>query len=404
MPTFLLNNRAIDPDQEHYQAALERAYASKVRPMCACKAPPVPMYISKIGGVFHVKRMPGSGSDHHMACDSYDPPAELSGLGEVLGTAIREDTETGLTNLRLDFALSKGSGRPAPTPSDVEHDSAKADSTKLTIRALLHYLWDNSKLTHWMPNWQGKRSWAAVYNQLAHSVQGKQAKGGHLADSLFIPPPFFIEKKDELQMARSAFMTRLQVSHSGARKLGMLIGELKVIEPSRFGFRLVIKHMPDYSFTLTEDILKRINKRFENELALWSHFENTHLVVIATFAVNTAGLAMVEEIALMLTTENWIPFSDMNEKTLIDRLTFEQRRFIKGLRYNMKKNRPLACAQLVDTAPVSTAMFVTDDGESDEYNLAFDELREKSELDCWVWNIAEPMPTLPAKSAAPIPR
>lgn len=106
---------------------------------------------------------------------------------------------------------------------------------------------------------------------------------------------------------------------------------------------------------LSEDVHKKIIKRFDNELSMWSAYDGTHLMAVATFGVGPTGLASVEEIALMLTTENWIPFTDLNEKTLIDRLTESNRQFIKGLRYNMGSQRPLASVELVDTAPVPTA-------------------------------------------------
>lgn len=51
-----------------------------------------------------VKRMPDSGSQHAPGCPSYEPPAESSGLGQVLGSAITEDPATGETTLKLDFA------------------------------------------------------------------------------------------------------------------------------------------------------------------------------------------------------------------------------------------------------------------------------------------------------------
>lgn len=404
MPTYLLNNRSIEPTDPDLQARLATAYASKIRPHCACKAPPVPMYITKIAGAYHIKRMPNTGSDHHPACETYDPPPELSGLGEVLGSAIREDSETGLINLRLDFSLKKTAGRAAPTPTEVEHGSVKSDSNKLTIRALLHYLWDNSKLTHWNPSWDGRRNWAVVFNQLNHAIADKQTKGLNLCESLFIPPPFSVEKKDEIQAARSAFLARLQASQNGVQRKGILIGELKAIEPGRFGFKMVIKHMPDYSFTLNDDIMRRINKRFEAEMALWSHFEETHLIAISTFSVNTAGMSMVEEIGFMLVTKNWIPFTDMNEKTLLDRLTLDQRRFIKGLRYNMPKERPLASAQLVDT-PKPVALFISSENASDEYNSAFDDLREKNDqLIYWIWDISLPLPALPERTTRALPQ
>ncbi|OYU43472.1 MAG: hypothetical protein CFE44_18185, partial [Burkholderiales bacterium PBB4] len=367
MTTYLFNHRSVDSEVENWQEILENAYAAKVRPVCGCRAPGVPMYISKIAGIFHIKRMPETGSDHHVACISYDPPPELSGLGEVMGSAIKEDVDSGMTSLRFDFALTKTSGRTAPTPSDTEHDSVKTDSTKLTIRALLHYLWDRSKLTHWQPAWQGKRSWGTIYKQLSHAAHGNQAKGLSLADSLYVPQPFFLDRKDEIAGQRAAFLHSLTQTDGKARRLGIVVAEVKAIENARYGFNIVFKQVPDFHFMLSEDAHKRIHKRFENELALWSALDGSHLLAIATFGVGPTGLASIEEIALMLTSENWIPFTDLNEKNLIDRLTESSRRFIKGLRYNMSTKRPLASVELVDTFPAPTAKFITPADTDDAY-------------------------------------
>jgi len=55
------------------------------------------MYVARLGEGFIVKRMPDTGSHHAPDCPSYEPPAELSGLGQVLGSAITEDPATGET-------------------------------------------------------------------------------------------------------------------------------------------------------------------------------------------------------------------------------------------------------------------------------------------------------------------
>lgn len=404
MPSYLLNHSAFDAEDPDLQLILERAYGAKLRPLCACKAPAVPMYISKIAGVFYIKRMPETGSDHHVACESYDPPPELSGLGEVMGSAIKEDTESGLISLRFDFALTKSTGRAAPTPSSVEHDSAKTDSTKLTIRSLLHYLWDGAKLTHWQPTWANKRSWGTVYKQLMLASHGKQAKGITLLDSLYVPSPFYVDRKDEIAGQRAAMLAKLNQGDTKSRRLGIVIAEVKSIEPSRYGFKIVFKQVPDYHFMLSEDVHKKIIKRFDNELSMWSAYDGTHLMAVATFGVGPTGLASVEEIALMLTTENWIPFTDLNEKTLIDRLTESNRQFIKGLRYNMGSQRPLASVELVDTAPVPTAMFISPANANEEYKLSLNELTAQSKLAEWVWDVSGAIPQIPEKTKGSLPR
>ena len=43
-------------------------------------------------------------------------------------------------------------------------------------------------------------------------------------------------------------------------------------------------------------------------------------MAIATFGLTPAGLAVVEEMALMVVSENWIPYESVYEKKLVDAL------------------------------------------------------------------------------------
>ena len=130
---------------------------------------------------------------------------------------------------------------------------------------------------------------------------------------------------------------------------------------------------------------ERLLKRFDQELSLWQSIDGTHLVTIATFGVNQAGVATVEEMALMVTTDNWLPFENRAEKILIDMLVADGRRFLKGLRYNVPQNRPLATAVLADTKP-PTAMYIPAPGSSADYTAALAELIDGSKMAAWVWH------------------
>ena len=85
--------RYYDPAEAARQKELAIMHASKKRPICHCRNPGIEMYIAKIEDHYIVKRMPETGGLHSPTCDSYEPPAELSGLGEVLGTAIKENLD-----------------------------------------------------------------------------------------------------------------------------------------------------------------------------------------------------------------------------------------------------------------------------------------------------------------------
>ena len=232
-----------------------------------------------------------------------------------------------------------------------------------------------------------------MYKQLQIALQGKLAKGGALAETVYIPAPYSPERRDALIAARELVLSRLRGTGS-ERKLGILIGEVKSIETARFGFKLVLKQAPDFYFLVAEDLMKRIKKRFDNEVALWGGVDGAHLVAVATFGVASSGLASVEEIALMVTDDHWVPFGDLNEKVLIDRLNEQRRSYIKSLRYNMKRTKPLAALELVDTEP-PTALFIHPGDATDDYQAEFHELVSTSRLRHWSWDVTTPMPAIP---------
>lgn len=400
MAVYQLDGRSIHSDDPALSEALAGAHGAKLRPLCLCRTPGVEMYIAKVDDKFVVKRMPNSGSDHAPACDSYEPPAELSGLGQVIGSAIQENPDEGTTSLKFDFSLSKGANRAAPAPSGKEIDSVKTDGNKLTLRSTLHYLWEEADFNLWSPQMANKRSWFVIRKYLLQAAEDKTAKGGSLADLLYIPESFNAEKQAEIAQRRMARMMKIATSDKGARRLMIAIGEVKEIGQARYGQKIVLKHLPDFPFMVNDDLHKRLLKRFDVEMRLWDAIEGTHLMMIGTFGIGTTGIASLEEVALMCVTENWIPFESTFEKMVLDALTQQNRRFRKGMRYNLPSTRPLACAVATDTQPEPTAIYVLPPGASEDYTNALNSLIEDSKLPSWLWNVGSgsmpPLPVLPA--------
>ncbi|HDR8973062.1 TPA: DUF1173 domain-containing protein [Burkholderia vietnamiensis] len=399
MTTYKIGDKSYGADDTRLNDALAAVYGSPNRPLCMCKSGGVEMYIAKLGKHYVIKRMPHTGSAHATSCDSYEPPAELSGLGEVMGGAIQTNLEDGVTTLKFDFALTKNGARAAPVQGGAEHDSVKTDGKKLTLRGTLHFLYDEAGLTRWSPAMAGKRSWWVVRKYLMQAASDKMAKGGSLSDMLYIPESFSLEKKDEITRRRLTVFNALAKSEGATRRLMLLVGEVKELGDARFGKKLVVKHVADAHFMMNDDVYKRMLKRFEHELALWSGNENSHLLVVATFSVSGAGVASIEEASLMLVNENWIPFESIDERMLVDNLTNQKRRFVKGLRYNLPSTNPLASVVLSDTAePV--AMYVLPYGASDQYRKELRELQEGSNLKSWQWDTGADMPDVPAPASS----
>ena len=408
MSTYRIGTSTYSNDPEHaaaLQRALLEAHRDKVRPLCRCTPAGVEMYVARVDAHYLIKRMPGTGPAHASSCDSYEPPAELSGLGQVMGSAIQEDLEGGTVALRLDFSLTKIGGRASPAPGDGEGSSVKADANKLTLRATLHYLWEQAGLNRWSPAMQGKRSWFVVRKYLLQAAQGKTAKGSSLADLLFIPETFHSERRGEISSLCDGMLARLAApsnpSKNGARKLMLVIGQVKDLLPARFGHKIVFKHLPEHHFFMSDDLHKRLLKRFEMELALWGASEKAQLMAIATFSASIAGTATLEEVSLMTVTDQWLPFESPFDDQLIHAMAARGRRFVKGLRYNLSSDRPLASLVASDTAPKPTAMYILPPGASDAQEAALAQLMADSQLASWVWRVGAEMPALPDLPGAP---
>ena len=396
MARYRFNDHEYSPEHNSWQQVLQKAYGQKLRPTCQCKQGDIAptMYIAKFNQTFILKRMPFTAAQHAPHCEHYEPPPELSGLGQVNGSAIREDAENETTNLTLDFPLTKGRSRTPGQASEVEHESVRSDGTKLTLRAMLHYLYDQAGLTRWSPKMKGRRNWFIVRRELLNAAMGKKTKGSALSELLFIPETFFLENEGEIRSRLTASLSRLVGSPSNRM---LLIAEVKSFEPARFGTKLTIKHVPSMPLMINDDLSKRLTKRFADQLALWDHITNGHLMLIGTFSLSPQGIHFLESACLMNVTETWLPFENMYEFELLQELHRQDRRFTKGLRYNLPTATPLASVVLQDTGDAPTAMYVVPVGADSAYEEAALKLNEQAHMQAWQWHSGhDAMPPLPA--------
>lgn len=396
MRRFLLADRPIDENDSQYQTQLADAYALKYRPLCRCRQPAVPMYIARIDNQYLIKRMPLTGRDHDPCCPSYEPPYELSGLGPLIGNAIRIDEATGSTILKLDFSLSKRGTRGASAKPLSAADTVHSEAKKLSLKAMLHYLWDVGELTEWTSHWAGKRGWGRVRSSLINAARQLTVRGGPLSDILFVPEVFHLEDKEEIAARRAAAITGAQTTGPGPRQLMIVVAEVKEFAAVREKQKIVVRHLP-FPFLIEESAWKRLTSRYENELELWRSNEACHLIMIATFGISSAGIASVDELGLMIVNENWIPFESSHEQHLLERLSGSKRKCVKGLRYNLTRDLPIVTVTLPEQKPAPIAMFVVPARAGDDYEHALaDMIDARPEITPWIWRVGEgEIPPLP---------
>lgn len=392
---YEIGGRRFEIGSRGFADAIADAHAAHQRPRCLCQGEGVEMYVARLGEGYIVKRMPDAGRHHAPDCPSYEPPAEFSGLGQVLGGAITEDPATGETTLRLDFPLAKMPGRSQIPPAGGDSDSVTSDGAKLSLRGLLHYLWDQAELTRWHPGFAGKRTWGTVRKHLLLAAEDKVTRGGSLRSRLYIPEVFSVEQRDAINARRISLWSQAVAVPGKQQQLMLTIAEIKEIVPARYGFKAVLKHLPDQAFALDEQIYRRLARRFERELALWGTADDIHMVMIATFSVAAAGIPTVVELSLMPVTRHWLPVEDGFEKQLVDRLVVDGRSFVKGLRYNLSEGSELASATLTDCADSAPLLFVDRsciEGRGRQVQT------DDPSIPVWLWNpSSEAMPSLPPR-------
>jgi len=384
---YEIAGRRFEVGARGFADAVADAHAARQRPRCMClpgdDGQGVEMYVARLGEGYIVKRMPDTGSHHAPNCPSYEPPAEFSGLGQVLGSAITEDPATGETTLRLDFPLTKMSRRSQLPPAGGDSDSVASDGTRLSLRGLLHYLWDQAELTRWHPGFAGKRTWGTVRRHLLQAAEHKLARGAELRARLYVPEPFSSDLREAINARRLAQWQFAVAKPGKPQQLMLLICEVKEIVQARYGYKAIVKHLPDQAFALDEPIYRRLGRRFETELALWGASEGIHMMMVATFTVASSGIPTIVELSLMPVTRCWLPIDDSYEQLLLERLVADGRSFVKGLRYNLNKNIAVATAALTDCGSTPEFLFLTTAGLEDRHQ---DTQTSNTPAATWIWN------------------
>ncbi|MES5047689.1 DUF1173 domain-containing protein [Rhizobium nepotum] len=396
MRRFRFDDMIVKEEASDFQDALADAHRRRIRPLCLCREPGAPMYIARVADQYLVKRMPLSGGGHDPACSSYEPPDDLSGLGALIGNAIQVDAETGVCALKVGFSLTKIGTRASQIAESGGSDTVVGETRKLSLRSMLNYLWHQAELTAWTSRWAGKRHWWNIRWHLLEAAGQMTVKGGPLSDVLFVPEAFRATDKPAIEQRRAAALAGALPPRTGPRKLMILVGEIKKFEAARNGQKMLIKHLPDFPFMLDEKLHSRLQARFESEFALSDADEASHLLAIATFGLTPAGLAVVEEMAVMVATENWVPYESAYEKKLIDALSGVRERSVKGLRYALAPDAPIASV-LLQKQPRPVALYIVPPTADDEYEEELKSLiASRPEIDAWIWRIGEGgMPRLP---------
>ena len=393
--SYVIDGRRYRGDSPALQAALANVYGTDERPRSQCVEQGVEMYVAQHAQLV-IKRMPGTGPAHHPSCPTYEPPASESGLGDLLGEAVIERGPERV-EVRLDFPLAHVTvARPAqaaPAPSQ----SVSAAQRRLSMRGLLHLLWDRAGFSRWSPRMEGKRNWFVVRKYLLEAAGEIDAKGAPLAGRLFIPEPFRPDAADGLRSRRIAFFQALRLDGSTEHvPLALIIAEVKDLIERGDQYAMVLKHLPDCALMLDSATGRSLARRFERELLAKAQQPDTRLLVGCTIRPAAEGLGHPDTLAMMTVTPEWLPFEHLLERALLGELVRQRRRFLKPLPYEAGPSAALASALLLDAGDVPVPLYVEATSGAG-YRTQTGDRRTALGSKPWIWRPGEAlaMPALP---------
>jgi hypothetical protein len=394
---YFIKGRTYPSADPALQDALARVYGSLERPRCLCVSGGIEMYIARHAD-YIVKRMPDTGHLHHPTCPSFEPEPGMSGLGELVGDAIIEHAPDQV-EVRTDFAMSRLPGKAVPR-GDAVIDPAEVHAARkrMSLRALLHFLFERAGFNRWYPAMEGRRNQGVLHKYLSEAARGVTVKGASLEERLFVPEPFRVELKDEIgERRRKKLALLLSPEDAVQYKMAIIVGEHNGSEPTAFGRRIVVKHMPDVPLYIENKAWERVERSYAAILQARDADvpKKPRVMMAALVYAKREYVYQVDTVSMMLTTDQWIPLEGLYELPLIEVLQREQRAFLKPLRYDARSAAGFPNVLLLDSGTVPVPLHVMS---------PLLEAKERSAKEkvlaglpaVWVWMTAKSMPALPA--------
>jgi hypothetical protein len=390
--------RAID---ETMVDALARAYSVHERPRCMCVDGGVEMYIAKHRS-FVIKRMPGTGPEHHPSCDSFEDDASRSGRGALFGGAIVPAADD-FVDLRVDFPLTRAAGRTSPAMPERVTADVTLTPRPMSMQALLQFLFEQAGFNRWSPAMAGRRHQGVIQRYLYEAASDLRLKGKVLASRLYVPEAFDEITKEQISARRRERLSILTPKVGGGYDMALVIGEFKDVIDSSGSMRIRIRHMADAPLIMNAQDWRRVQRKFSwmFDLKASEVGGQVRIVMCLLIYAKQEHVLHVDTATCMLTSRNWIPLEAAFEVDLVRKLTEEKRCFLKPLRYDASASEAFPNFLLLDTGRAPTPLHVLSGFMSKAAFAAKEKAIACSEPTPWVWQTTESMAPLPPFVAKP---
>ena len=269
----------------------------------------------------------------------------------------------------------------------------------MSLRALMHFLFERAGFNRWSPAMEGKRNQGVLHKYLLEAAEDVSVKGVALTERLYVPEPFSEATKADAAQRRREKLAVLR-PRDGNSPLAVVLGEFKGSEAAVGGYRVWIKHMPDAPLLIDGKAWARIEKvfapMFEARDADTGH--KVRLMLAALVRARREYTYEIDAASLMMTTEHWIPIDAIHELPLVHALVEHRRRFAKPLRYDAATGGAFPNVLLLDMGMKPVPLHVLSAFMAPKARGDKEHAISRAGEAVWVWATDQPMPALPIAS------
>ncbi|EIM98402.1 hypothetical protein WQE_24277 [Paraburkholderia hospita] len=352
----------IQDNPARFATRLERAKKTPGFAVCCCRPStsekPLRLVVRRYGALFHLARWPEEGYLHdRSSCTFFADKGPLEESPGRAHDAIR-NTPEGL-NAKLDISLSVRT--VAAVTRSVSNEPTRSNSRRSApLLGFLQRIWMDSGLNQWSGGQQ--RNWGTCNAQiLALLVEGKM-NGKPIQDVLHVMRRYEEAAQATLKAELDGFLSRIQTTKASTER-GVVIAEIKAIEPSKYGYVVKIRQTFETFYASTQ-LIEKAATSFRHAWAMMGKSDARIVAVLVLERTKDRNLRAID-LALQLCNSSFIPCDSGYEFAMANRLVEERRRFDKPMRL-VDGDVMLPDFRLTDTAP-ATAIEVYGMESNDAY-------------------------------------
>ncbi|WP_449414428.1 DUF1173 family protein, partial [Pandoraea soli] len=269
-------------EPERYCRWFELARATQGHARCLCVPGGRRLQIRLRDGLYHLAVWPEDALSHHQKCTFRMRAEAQSGRAGYAKGAIIEKPD-GSVDINADVPLKvRIEARIGAVRRSEEPKNGGKARAKVGLLGMLHSLWERSGLNEWRPGWT--RDWWRCRRALIN-LDGK-VNGEPVENALYCVPAWRETEREAIESSWAKFRSRLEVQ-GDYRLRGIVIGELKSMELSKFSHKVKLKHHM-HAFFVDTAIVERAQQSAPPVAAQMEN-PDAHIILIMVVEVTRNG-------------------------------------------------------------------------------------------------------------------